>query len=409
MRNFIYIISEFNPPHLGHHYLLSEAKRIFPDSTVVSVMSGHFTERGSPAITDKFTRARAALASGANLVLSLPFPYSSASAENFARGGVYIADCFARALNGDGHYLMFGSESGDLDRLRLASERMSSEEYRQRLYSVAGGHNARDMKSLYSRLYGSGDAELLNGSNDLLGIEYISAIMRAGSPLIPYAVSRTGASHDSEHPDGAFASGSYIRRLIAAGDFEAAGRYMQENARNIVFDSIKRRGFADEGRCGAYMMSILRMTNPNEADHFAECSGGLGRKLIASSLRAVSYDDMICLAGSKKYTNARLRRAALFASVGVKRGAFSLPPAYTQLLAADVHGRLLLREYKKHEGKLTVVTKMADALSAEGRLGEASAVELRADRLYTLAFDHVLPSDYFVRMHPIFDEHGTDK
>ena len=41
-------------------------KERYPDSTVICVMSGNFVQRGTPAIADKYTRAAAALAIGAD-------------------------------------------------------------------------------------------------------------------------------------------------------------------------------------------------------------------------------------------------------------------------------------------------------------------------------------------------------
>ena len=54
-------------------------------------MSGDFVQRGTPAITDKFSRAEMALRAGADLVLELPVPCALGSAEYFATGAI---SCF---------------------------------------------------------------------------------------------------------------------------------------------------------------------------------------------------------------------------------------------------------------------------------------------------------------------------
>ncbi|MBQ7665746.1 MAG: nucleotidyltransferase family protein, partial [Synergistaceae bacterium] len=54
------VIAEFNPLHKGHHTLL----RTIYDKCVV-ILSSNFTQRGSPAITDKFIRADMAMKAGA--------------------------------------------------------------------------------------------------------------------------------------------------------------------------------------------------------------------------------------------------------------------------------------------------------------------------------------------------------
>ena len=98
------IICEFNPLHSGHKRLIDYAKSIAEH--VVCIMSGNFTQRGLPACADKYSRAKHAVMSGADMVIELPTVFATASAQNFARGGVAIA----HKIGAD--YLVFGSECG---------------------------------------------------------------------------------------------------------------------------------------------------------------------------------------------------------------------------------------------------------------------------------------------------------
>ena len=115
------IICEYNPFHTGHHHQLDSVKR--DGAAVICLMSGNSTQRGELAITDKFTRAECALASGADLVLELPFPYCSSSADYFAGAGVALL----HALSVD--EINFGSESADRERLLAAARASATEEF----------------------------------------------------------------------------------------------------------------------------------------------------------------------------------------------------------------------------------------------------------------------------------------
>ena len=119
------VICEYNPFHLGHAYQLSELKR---KGAVVCVMSGSFTQRGDASVLSKYDRAELAVRSGADLVLELPFPYSSASAEIFGRAGVRIADAL-----GCVDALCFGSETGDTESLIALSDRLRAENFQNAL------------------------------------------------------------------------------------------------------------------------------------------------------------------------------------------------------------------------------------------------------------------------------------
>ena len=47
------IISEFNPFHNGHRYLIDEARRHFGEDTcIIALMSGNYTQRGDVAVAD---------------------------------------------------------------------------------------------------------------------------------------------------------------------------------------------------------------------------------------------------------------------------------------------------------------------------------------------------------------------
>ena len=129
------IVSEFNPMHNGHIHLINEAKRCGAER-VLCVMSGNAVQRGELAIADKYTRARIALDNGADLVLELPYPYCSASAEFFARAGISI-------LSGLCDNVIFGSECGNITTLKKAAEEASSTELKTKVSErIASGEGA---------------------------------------------------------------------------------------------------------------------------------------------------------------------------------------------------------------------------------------------------------------------------
>ena len=69
------IIAEYDPFHRGHAYQIQMLRRIVPDAAVVVALGGNLTQRGMPAMFEAYDRAKMALVGGADLVLSLPFPF----------------------------------------------------------------------------------------------------------------------------------------------------------------------------------------------------------------------------------------------------------------------------------------------------------------------------------------------
>ena len=106
--NIVGLITEYNPFHNGHLYHIQEAKRVTGADAAVVIMSGNFVQRGTPAIMPKHLRVKAALLSGADLVLELPVCFATGSAEFFSMGSVALLDSLGCIDS-----ICFGSECGD--------------------------------------------------------------------------------------------------------------------------------------------------------------------------------------------------------------------------------------------------------------------------------------------------------
>ena len=98
------VIAEYNPFHNGHIYHLNKVKEMFPDSYLILVLIGNFTQRGEISIINKWNKTKIALEYGYDLVVELPFSFATQSASFYAKGAIEILD----NLNCD--YLVFGSE-----------------------------------------------------------------------------------------------------------------------------------------------------------------------------------------------------------------------------------------------------------------------------------------------------------
>ena len=118
-------IVEYNPLHRGHVHLLAQCRRLLGAETdIVCVMSGDFVQRGDFALMRRHARARAAVESGADLVLELPLPWAVASAERFAAGGVQTL-----LATGVVTHLAFGSECADAKTLMRVAEALESPDF----------------------------------------------------------------------------------------------------------------------------------------------------------------------------------------------------------------------------------------------------------------------------------------
>lgn len=217
------IIAEYNPFHNGHAFQLAKAKAVTGADFVLVVMSGNFVQRGAPAIMEKSLRAEAALLGGADAVIELPVHYASASAEYFAAGAVSLLDRL-----GIVDFLCFGSECGDIGILSELADALLLEDasfkrlLKERLKKGASYPQARS-DALRALSPQPGQAlSLLDYPNNLLGVEYLKALKKRDSRIIPCTVARTGSAYHEKALSGSYGSALAIREsLVRKNAFES--------------------------------------------------------------------------------------------------------------------------------------------------------------------------------------------
>lgn len=366
------IICEFNPFHEGHAYLFSEARRLGAKN-IVCAMSGSSVQRGELAIIDKYYRAESALKGGADLVLELPFPWSSASAEYFATAGIKVLSPYCDAV-------VFGSECGEIDILKKAARTALTsefcEEYDQRKQNGEGAASA-----YFSLLKDVSGVEF--SSNDVLGIEYIKAALRMSLDIEFYTVKRIGnAYRDDNIHEGQTPSASAIRREIAAKNHEIISS-LESNFGHSLEGEITDFSLVEKA-----LLLHFRLADACELSGYAEADGGVAERICSAARESADMQGFWSLLRTKRYTDAKLARAVLFCLTKVERELLSKDPEYIYLLAADRGGRELLTSVKKSGGAtIPIVTKPADA----PRGGEQFAVEERLNSLFSLAREKAYP------------------
>ena len=334
MKRISAVICELNPLHDGHRYVFEKARE--QGDVLIAVMSGNFVQRGESAVYDKYKRAEAALSAGADTVVELPFPYSSSSAEYFAKGGVRIAE----AMGAD--VLCFGSECGDTDALKKAGDVLESEEYKR---GMKVGRSAEMRGGLLKALAPDLPETLLDSPNDILGAEYCRR-----ASIDTFAVKRISAE-----------SASAIRARCVGKE----GSDMLDPARLFELE-----------------YNFFR-TRRDAFGEYAECTGGVFERLYNTAFSASDVKEWLEAVKTKQYTNSRLRRAALFALMQVSPDELKNDVLFTRLLAANEKGREHLAKMKKSSDFPIITNHSEKKFLSENARKQADLADF-ADTVYAL-------------------------
>jgi len=367
------IICEYNPFHNGHLYHLNEVRK-FSDA-VVCVMSGNYVQRGEPAVIRKHLRAKAAILNGADLVIELPTPWATASAERFAQGAVSL---FSQ-IPGTTH-LSFGCETDDLDALTRVSDILDSNNFTKRLKErLNTGISFASARASAIAEIDTNSAEILNFPNNILAIEYIKALKSVSSRIVPMPVLRKLAAHDSDTITKDFASASAIRSLLRDENNVDVSSLIPDF---FIYEQDFKNRFAPTKIEYAERAILAVLKRMNEDDYLAypDVNEGLHKRIKAAVATSSGFFETVEKIKSKRYAHARIRRILLHIFLGITRDLPVNPPPYLRVLALNDTGRGLVSDCSS----IPVITKPASAKNLTGFAKQIFDLEVQATELYSL-------------------------
>ncbi len=380
------IIAEYNPFHNGHAYQIEQAKKVTGADFCVVVMSGNFVQRGTVSVMDKYIRTKAALSSGADLVLELPVRFATASAEIFALGGVALLhqlNCI--------DFICFGSETGDIEPLKAAAALLYEEPplYRQYLkqYIKEGNSFPAARKMAMSSFLSSEPVsaqwespltaetvlDSLNTPNNLLGIEYCKALLRLKSTMIPVAVKRMDAGyHAKDLPDPKqeghinMTSATSLRKVLDHSFRDDFSLYVPETAYHLYKSLFQVCFPIQPDDLSSLLLYKLRLEQSAGYTAYADVSDELSNKIRQNTV-SETFSEFSASLKSKDLTLTRCQRALLHIVLGITKDnlnqSLQTPvDTYARLLGFKKTSSVLLRSIADN-ASIPLVTKVADAAS----------------------------------------------
>lgn len=402
--NAVGIIAEYNPFHNGHAYHIRKAKELTNADYCVIVMSGDFVQRGAPAVYDKYTRTAMALASGADLVFELPSIFATCSAEDFAA-------CSVALLTGLGvvDSLCFGSECGDVEKLSsiasiLATEpSVYSENLKQELRKGLTFPEARIQALISCSAITKEEAFILSSPNNILGIEYIKALIRQNSKIKPVTLSRKGSGyHETNLTIDRYSSATGIREFLKEStqnlkDNSSILAYVPDIVKPIMEKSLPL--FSDD--FGVLLNTALLRLSHEEVPYikYADVSEELSRRMMKQLPDYVPMDDKINQLKTRQYTYTRISRALIHILLGitksqVEEGRKVGYAPYGRILGFRKDSAPLLNAIKKR-GSIPLIAKTA---GTEKNMSNIAASMLRQDFYSSHIYQTVYQDKYKVKI-----------
>ena len=396
MSSKLCIISEYNPFHFGHLYHLNESISKTNADCKIAIISGNFVQRGEPSIINKWEKAKVALSAGFDLVLELPTLYAISSAENFANGSIKIADQIGS------NYISFGTESGDLEKLKKLSSLINKNE-KEYITNVKekiaeGFSYPKSQELVIDKMFGN---EFLGvcKPNNILGLEYLKSLNAISSNITPITVKR----------DLDKSSSSDVRALLRTSGFKIEDLKISipDFSYEVLAENIENgnavlslKAFEKE------IIYILRTIDNEKLKNIPDVPENMLSNLKKIACSTNSLDELITALKNKSITQARIQRILLYILLGITKSDMELSKRitpYVRVLGMSENGKKILSDISKDINVITSV-KAFEKTCDDYDLLRMLEIDKKATDIYTLAYvkDSVANLDYTTRIQTNF-------
>lgn len=325
------IIAEYNPFHNGHLYHLNKIKEKYKDATIVLVMSGNFTQRGDVSIIDKWKKTQIALKAGIDIVVELPFPFATQSADYFSYGSITLLEKLKV------NKVIFGSENDNINDLKIiADTQLNNPDFDKlvKIYSKFGYNYPTALSLALKDL----TKKEIKEPNDLLGISYIKAIRQNHYKIKPELVKRTNNYHEEELNEN-LSSATAIRKALKEG------KDIKDQVPEFTTDHLTDLHYIEE----YFQLLKYKIITEKDLSIYNTVEEGIDQKLKKEIINTTSYDDLINKIKSKRYTYNKISRMLIHILCNFtkeKKEKFK-EISYIRLLGFSDKGRKYLNSIKK--------------------------------------------------------------
>lgn len=402
MSKVLGIIAEYNPFHNGHLLHLTKSKEETGAEYSICIMSGNFVQRGNTSIVNKWVKAEMALKSGIDLVLELPTVYSISSAENFAEGAIKLLNSLKIVDT-----VSFGSENSDIDILNRISGilyeepkqyvEFLNEELKKGLSFPKARENAV-LLYLNDKKY----FNILNQPNNTLAIEYLKALKKYKSHIMPIAIKREKAFYNSNCIVDEYASATAIRNMIVNNQFNDIRKVMPRLAYDLLMQEIENNQYViDISKFEKEILYSIRRLSTADLKKFPEVNEGLENAIKNAANSCNTLAELINIIKTKRYTQTRIQRILLYILLNITKKDMYISRKtvpYARILGYSQKGKALISEIYKANPKIALITSVKNFFDSSNNKTYKHMLnkDVLATNIYTLAYknDSVANLDY---------------
>lgn len=368
------IIAEYNPFTNGHLYHLNTIKEKYPDHVIIVVMNGSFTQRGIPSIIDKWKRTEIILNLGVDLVIELPFPFATQSADIFAYGAItLLEECQAEKV-------IFGSESNSIeDLVTIAKAQIDNPDF-DKLVKVYSKLGTNYPTAISNAIYDLTNKKV-EAPNDLLGVSYIKTILKSNYRIRPELIKRNNNYHNNNLET--FSSASSIREALKRSE------PIQDYVPNLELNYLNNLHFLEN----YFPLIKYKIISEDDLNIYQTVEEGIEHKIKKEITNCNNLDDLINGIKSKRYTHNKITRMLthILCNFTKEKAKKMQKISYLRILGFNDKGKAYLNSIKK-DCKLNIISKI------KREKDEMLDFEIEVTKIYDIIYNEGLTKKEFEKI-----------
>ena len=260
-------------------------------------------------------------------------------------------------------------------------------------------------------------ANVLAGSNNILGVEYLKAMKKLKSNLKPEGIKREKVVYHDDFIVDDFASATAIRKMIVGRQFNDIMKVMPRSSYILLAQELQSGHYVlDLSKFQTQILYKLRTMTVEEIREIPDVTEGLENAIKSAADSCNNIIDLVNIIKSKRYTQTRIQRILIYCLLGINKKmmeASKKTVPYVRVLGFNENGRKLISEATARNPKLNVVTSVKKYMdeSKNKVLKEMLATDIYATNIYTLGYekDSWANLDYTNKVITMEDMKGTVK
>ncbi len=394
------IVAEFNPFHKGHEYIVNEAKRITGADKVVVIMSGNYVQRGTPAMMNKHLRVAACINSNVDMCIELPVWYAVSSAEYFATGAVSLLEA-----SGIIDYLCFGSEITDINLIGEIADLLNNEplKFKESIIEHQKSGESYPTARTKAIIEHFNDqitmvSSLVSSPNSILAIEYVKALKKLNSHIIPIAIKRIHQDyHNSDVLSDGFFSASAMRKYLDSSAISSCSNLLPAEAFDVYKNDYQLSYPINEDDFSQILGYKLSIASDDSLSSILDMNTDMSNRILKLRNNYTSYSQFAQLLKTKQYTYSRISRILLHIILDINKADIGID--YIHILGIKDSASLLINKLNNC-AKLPLIIRPAsyeEQFKDNQRLCTAFKKSLNADRIYNMIcatkYGHILDDE----------------